>query len=109
MPLSPRGERQAHALGEWLARQSAAEQPTVVLASPYKRAQDTAHLALQASGIDTTDIPFIIDERLREKEFGILDRLTPRGVLEKYPEQAQFRQALGKFYHRPPGGKAGAM
>ncbi len=106
VPLSPRGERQAHALGEWLGRQIAVLRPTVVLASPYKRARETAHLALQASGLETADIPFLIDERLREKEFGILDRLTPRGVLEKYPEQAQFRQALGKFYHRPPGGES---
>jgi len=106
VPLSPRGERQARALGEWLGRQSPALRPTVVLASPYKRAQDTAHLALQAAGLDTENIPFIADERLREKEFGVLDRLTPRGVLEKYPEQAQFRQALGKFYHRPPGGES---
>lgn len=106
VPLSPRGERQAHALGEWLQRLPGAQQPTVVLSSPYKRAQDTAHMALQSAHLDAEDRPFIIDERLREKEFGILDRLTPRGVMEKYPEQAQFRQALGKFYHRPPGGES---
>lgn len=106
VPLSPRGERQAHALGEWLQRLPNAQQPTVVLSSPYKRAQDTAQIALQAAGLGVKDMPFITDERLREKEFGILDRLTPRGVLEKYPEQAQFRQALGKFYHRPPGGES---
>ena len=106
VPLSPRGERQADALGDWLARQSTKLQPTVILASPYKRAQDTAHRALETSGLAGRDIPFIIDERLREKEFGVLDRLTPRGVLEKYPEQAEFRKALGKFYHRPPGGES---
>ncbi len=106
VPLSSRGERQAEALGEWLGRQPDEIKPTVVLVSPYKRAQDTAHLALQAAGLAMSDIPFIVDERLREKEFGILDRLTPKGVLEKYPEQAEFRQALGKFYHRPPGGES---
>src|SRR5205085_3698285 len=46
------------------------------------------------------------DERLREKEFGVLDRLTHAGVLQVYPEQAEFRRLLGKFYHRPPGGES---
>jgi broad specificity phosphatase PhoE len=48
----------------------------------------------------------IVDERFREKEFGILDRLTAVGVKEKYPDQAEFRRLLGKFYHRPPGGES---
>ena len=48
----------------------------------------------------------IVDERLREKEFGILDRLTHAGILAEYPEQAEFRRLLGKFYHRPPGGES---
>ncbi|MEH3146654.1 MAG: histidine phosphatase family protein [Methylobacterium frigidaeris] len=49
---------------------------------------------------------FVIDERLREKEFGILDRLTRAGITELHPEQAEFRRLLGKFYHRPPGGES---
>jgi broad specificity phosphatase PhoE len=43
---------------------------------------------------------------LREKEFGILDRLTKFGIEAKYPEQQEFRRAIGKFYHRPPGGES---
>ncbi|MEO6367970.1 MAG: histidine phosphatase family protein, partial [Steroidobacteraceae bacterium] len=50
--------------------------------------------------------PFIIDERLREREFGILDGLTTAGIVQFFPEQAQFRALLGKFYHRPPGGES---
>ncbi len=50
--------------------------------------------------------PTTADERLREREFGILDRLTPAGVQELHPEQAEFRRAIGKFYHRPPGGES---
>jgi broad specificity phosphatase PhoE len=48
----------------------------------------------------------IVDERFREKEFGILDRLTAVGVREQFPDQAEFRRLLGKFYHRPPGGES---
>src|SRR5438552_2023233 len=48
----------------------------------------------------------IVDERLREKEFGILDRLTAVGIRRHFPDQAEFRRLLGKFYHRPPGGES---
>ena len=46
------------------------------------------------------------DERLREQEFGVLERLTWAGVEALHPEQAEFRRFLGKFYHRPPGGES---
>ena len=47
-----------------------------------------------------------MDERLREKEFGVLDRLTRVGIDQRHPEQVEFRRLLGKFYHRPPGGES---
>jgi broad specificity phosphatase PhoE len=47
-----------------------------------------------------------LDERLREKEFGILDRLTRHGIREKYPELHEQRSHVGKFYFRPPGGES---
>ena len=50
----------------------------------------------------------VVDERLREREFGIFDRLTTAGIREKYPDQAEQRALLGKFYHRPPGGESWA-
>ena len=106
VPLSPLGERQAAALGRWFAKMPAEEKPSVVLTSPYIRARMTTELTLAAAGVDVNDISFIVDERLREKEFGVLDRLTKVGIIAKYPEQAEIRSALGKFYHRPPGGES---
>jgi broad specificity phosphatase PhoE len=106
VPLSPLGEKQAMALGRWFGKLSPNEQPTVVLASPYVRARETARRALEAAGIDREEINLITDERLREKEFGIFDRLTRVGIQEKYPNQAEARTALGKFYYRPPGGES---
>jgi broad specificity phosphatase PhoE len=50
--------------------------------------------------------PTVVDERLREREFGVLDRLTRAGIVEFFPEQAEIRARLGKFYHRPPGGES---
>jgi broad specificity phosphatase PhoE len=106
VPLSALGERQARALGRWFGALPAESRPTVVLSSPYVRARTTAELTLEAAEIPTEEVSFIVDERLREKEFGVLDRLTKFGIMEKYPEQAEIRRHIGKFYHRPPGGES---
>jgi probable phosphoglycerate mutase len=101
VPLSDRGREQAQALGEWMAEQG--ELPTAILTSPYLRARDTAEIVAREASLR---IPVIVDERLREREFGVLDRLTRRGIERRFPEQAKLRKALGKFYHRPPGGES---
>jgi broad specificity phosphatase PhoE len=108
VPLSARGESQARTLGEWLGRLPEDERPTHTMSSPYVRAQTTARLALEAAGCPPHEIDVEIDERLREREFGVLDRLTRAGIAEHYPEQAAARAFLGKFYHRPPGGESWA-
>jgi broad specificity phosphatase PhoE len=53
-------------------------------------------------------VKLVMDERLREREFGIFDRLTRVGIQQKFPEEAAHRTMLGKFYHRPPGGESWA-
>ncbi|HEX8127931.1 MAG TPA: histidine phosphatase family protein [Pyrinomonadaceae bacterium] len=106
VPLSDCGAEQAAALGRWFGKMPPDDRPTVVLTSPYLRALRTAEIALGAAGMARDDLTFIADERLREKEFGILDRLTKFGIEAKYPEQQEFRRAIGKFYHRPPGGES---
>lgn len=104
--LSPLGEIQAGALGRWLADQPLAERPCTVFTSPYARAIQTCERIRHAGGLARPDDRFCIDERLREKEFGVLDRLTSRGIHQEFPQQAEFRRLLGKFYHRPPGGES---
>jgi 2,3-bisphosphoglycerate-dependent phosphoglycerate mutase len=99
VPLSDRGAAQARSLGSWLADQG----PDCIISSPYRRALDTATLALDTAGVD---VPVRCDERLREREFGILDRLTRTGIEARYPDQAAARTFLGKMYHRPPGGES---
>jgi broad specificity phosphatase PhoE len=95
--LSVTGAAQAHALGKWFAAEG--EHPDIILTSPYQRAHDTATaLGLPGAAILT-------DERLRERELGVLDGLTWEGVKALHPEQAAQRELLGKFYHRPPGGE----
>jgi broad specificity phosphatase PhoE len=105
-PLSTLGEEQARALGRWFASMSTEQRPSVILASPYARARHTAELVLEQAGIRNSDASLIVDERLREKEFGILDRLTHHGIQQKYPELHEQRGHVGKFYFRPPGGES---
>ena len=102
--LSALGERQADALGAWFARLGEEHRPTVLLASPYLRAVETAERIRARIGVDAPQL--ITDERLREREFGILDRFTKVGIASHHPEQAELRNLLGKFYHRPPGGES---
>jgi broad specificity phosphatase PhoE len=105
-PLSALGEQQARALGRWFGDLPAEEQPNVVLCSPYLRARTTALLVLETARLGKDFELFMADERLREKEFGILDRLTRFGIVERYPELAEQRSHVGKFYFRPPGGES---
>jgi len=105
VPLSPLGQRQACALGDWFSRQPETERPDALLCSPYRRAFQTAQL-FRAAGGAAGDEPICADERLREKEFGILDGLTATGIAQTFPDQAEYRRLLGKFYHRPPGGES---
>jgi len=106
VPLSALGEEQSRALGRWFARMPPEERPNVVLTSPYVRARKTAEIVETQGGLCARLDSFVVDERLREKEFGILDRLTRKGIEAHHPEQAEFRRLLGKFYHRPPGGES---
>ncbi len=105
VPLSELGQRQAQAMGDWFHALGPDGQPTVVLHSPYVRARATAQAVLDR--LDREQLTAVAaDERLREKEFGILDRLTPLGIHDKYPELAEQRAHVGKFYFRPPGGES---
>ena len=103
--LSPLGHQQSEALGRWFANMAPEARPDVVLTSPYLRARQTADAIREAAGL-SLDPEFAIDERLREKEFGILDRLTKIGIEQNHPQLAENRSLVGKFYFRPPAGES---
>jgi probable phosphoglycerate mutase len=106
VPLSDRGVEQARALGSWVA-DLGLDGPdgarTAVWVSPYLRARQTLRAALDEAGADVT---VHVDERLRDRELGVLDLLTRRGVEARHPDEEARRRRLGKFYHRPPGGES---
>jgi broad specificity phosphatase PhoE len=103
--LSDLGRLQAEAVGAALARLSVQERPEVLICSPYVRARETAAIASEAAGLS---LPVQVDERLRDRELGVLDRLTEFGVAARYPEEHARRKWQGKFYHRPAGGESWA-
>jgi len=106
VPLSELGHEQAQALGRWFGSLPSDRKPQVVLTSPYVRARQTTRGLMAAAGLDPKQVRVRVDERLREKEFGLLDRLTVHGIRDKYPELAAQRVHVGKFYFRPPGGES---
>ena len=103
VPLSALGTAQARALGADVAGWD--RPPEAVWCSPYTRAEQTAVLALREAG---SALPVRFDERLRDRELGVLDLLTPLGVERRFGEEAVRRRWLGKFYYRPPGGESWA-
>jgi broad specificity phosphatase PhoE len=103
VPLSDLGRAQAEATGRWLAGRPVDQRPEFAIVSPYLRARQTAELALRETGVAMT-----VDERLRDRELGVLDLHTAHGVEVRLPDEAARRTRLGKFYYRPPGGESWA-
>ncbi|QQD75911.1 histidine phosphatase family protein [Curtobacterium sp. YC1] len=106
VPLSDLGQEQSRALGAELAERGFDDVPVALWVSPYLRAQQTIAIALDAAGLTEPDRR--VDERLRDRELGVLDLLTLQGVRNRHPDEERRRQWLGKYYHRPAGGESWA-
>ena len=102
IPLSDLGVEQSILLGRWLKFQS--PKPTVIFTSPYLRTAESAGLIAENAKLKNIEI--LRDERIRERELGIFDRLTWLGSKQKFPEECAKREQIGKFYYRPPGGES---
>jgi broad specificity phosphatase PhoE len=108
VPLSELGHRQADALGRWFAAMPEGRAAGGGAGFPLCPRAADGQGDLQGGRLRRRRQGAPQDERLREREFGLWDRLTTAGVREKFPEQAEQRTLLGKFYHRPPGGESWA-
>jgi broad specificity phosphatase PhoE len=102
VPLSDLGLEQARAFGAWLGSAGRDDLPEAVIASPYRRAVQTAEIVAALAGLGEVST----DERLRERDLGMMDLLTTRGFAARFPAEAAHRERLGKFYYRPPGGES---
>jgi len=109
IPLSLHGQAQAQALGRWWAELPPADRPRSVWCSPYVRTTETARIALaQASGLGAVPIGLQVrlDERLRDRELGVLEMLTAAAIDKQHPAEAARRRKMGELYYRPPGGES---
>ncbi|MFF7632743.1 histidine phosphatase family protein [Kitasatospora sp. NPDC008050] len=111
IPLSSHGQSQAQALGRWWAELPSSDRPRSVWCSPYVRTTETARIAIaQAAGLGAVPVglPVRYDERLRDRELGILEMLTAAAIDKRHPEEAARRRKMGELYYRPPGGESWA-
>jgi len=101
VPLSDLGRRQAEGLARRLRELPEGQVPDLALVSPFLRARQTAEIALGELGTRVR-----VDERLRDRDLGVLDLHTAQGIRTLFPEEARRRDRQGKFYYRPPGGES---
>lgn len=100
IPLSAKGKKQAEKTGSFLKREYG--NFDVIFVSPFKRAHDTARII--AKHFPKTK--FVVEERVREKEFGIADGLTPDEIRTLFPYEYERKQKEKKYYYRPIGGES---
>ena len=94
-------------IGRWQAEQTGlhlAQDDTfdVCFSSPYKRTLQTAEGIVSNLGYPLT---IFTDNRLREKEFGLLHGMTTDEIKVRYPHEHSNRQRDGKYWYRLPGGE----
>ena len=99
VPLSPVGREPGAGLGAGLRALLADDRADpVVWSSPYVRAPSRPRdLAVAAAGEQRSPI----DERLRDRELGVLDLLTTRGVANRYPERGRAAAVVGQVLPPP--------
>jgi probable phosphoglycerate mutase len=128
-PLTPFGKKQANEVGEYLRKEFpqfcpkcpviygpyepssyCMEYPShgfgridTIYVSPYLRTRESTDEVVRGLGYTPK---IVVEERIREVEFGILDGLSPEGIQEKYPEEVARRKREGKYFYRAPGGES---
>ena len=87
--LTPKGESQIKALGEWMKE----------VPFDYLYCSDTARAHKTAEAISTfTGHNLNLDKRLREKNLGVFEGLTSDEARERYPETFQQFKTAGASY-----------
>jgi broad specificity phosphatase PhoE len=100
VPLTPEGLEHAQSTGLRLNDLGPFD---VLYVSPYRRTVETAEEVL--TGLRARPL-LVKEERLREKEWGVLEGLTRHGIRTRYPDEEVRRRHVGKYYYRPPGGES---
>jgi len=104
--LTSIGHQQAFDLGVGIAL-SGDPLPEVIVTSPYTRAKQTTDglvRGIQSVYRDYSPL-IVVEERVREIEFGIMDGIDRATFRKLFPSEADRRERDGKYYYRPPGGE----
>lgn len=99
-PLIPLGHQQAYSLGRYFADEQVRFDDIIV--SPYLRTKQTKDGIIQGMRY-TPNV--VVEERIREIEFGIMDGIDRATFRKLFPSEADRRERDGKYYYRPPGGE----
>lgn len=107
--LTERGVAQAQVTGRYLAEQFGPFDYCYV--SPWARTRETFEHVLD--GYPDGDREQMLrctryDERVREREMGVLNWLTREEIAERYPDQTRRREIDGEYFYRPSGGESWA-
>lgn len=102
--LTDLGRTQAAALGRLLAALPPEEAPELVWCSPYLRARETWAVAQESWGVGA--LPLTVDERLRDREWGLLAPYNEAAIERCFPEELARLRAEGEYRYRPPQGES---
>ena len=97
-PLTKTGELQAEAAGKAMAKLAHID---YIFCSPLLRTQQTAAIVAKITHVPQTHI--IVDDRLREQDFGSFDGKT----FDEYISQPQFKTDDDQFLLGAPDGESG--
>ncbi len=97
--LTPKGEEQAQAAGEWIKKNINHGDFDAYFASTYRRAKRTAGF------LDLPHAQWRLRDYLREHDWGNLDVMTDEERHEKYPEAMKSRE-VNPYYFAAPGGES---
>jgi broad specificity phosphatase PhoE len=102
--LTDTGREQARALGERLSREFGAFD--LVYHSGYRRARETAELAVTAMG-SLAPAPTVHEHLfLRERDAGYTFNMTTAEAAAAFPWLQPYWQSVGPLLSRPPGGES---
>lgn len=101
VPLTQIGREQALDTGTAIARHFG--RIDRAYASPSLRAH---HTFLELEKGVGYPIPLQLEDRIREREFGIFGQMTRFGIEQHYPVEYARLQLEGEYYYRPLGGES---
>ena len=100
MPLSSLGKKQAEATRKFLKKRY--KNFDIIFSSPFERAQSTARIIAKSF----PGSRLVIEERIREIEFGVVDGLLSEEIKTLFPFEYDRKKKEGKYYYRPSGGES---